>query len=141
MLQILQEKKVRVFNTSIKICFRSKYVNMLHIVGINYSYESDKWSKVIFDRMTISNIDSNANDNSNLNSIGEDQNVQGTENDAKSSFEKCTAATSTEELLSYSCVEVQTITPYDTPESESETNDEPIENLSVSINRISSLVK
>lgn len=73
MLQILQEKKVRVFNTSIKICFRSKYVNMLHIVGINYSYESDKWSKVIFDRMTISNIDSNANDNSNLNSIGEDR--------------------------------------------------------------------
>lgn len=48
-------------------------------------------------------------------------------------FEKCTAATSTEELRSYSCVEVQT-SPYDTPESESESNDEPIENLSVRIN-------
>lgn len=47
------------------------------------------------------------------------------------SLDKCTAATSTEELMSYSCVEVQT-TPYDTPESESESNDEPIENLSVS---------
>lgn len=45
-------------------------------------------------------------------------------------FAKCSAATSTEELLSYSCVEVQT-TPYDTPESESESNDEPIENLSL----------
>lgn len=46
-------------------------------------------------------------------------------------LDKCTAATSTEELMTYSCVEVQT-TPYDTPESESESNDEPIENLSVS---------
>lgn len=46
-------------------------------------------------------------------------------------FNKCTTATSTEELLSYSCAEVQT-TPYDTLESESESNDEPIENLSVS---------
>ncbi|OAD57122.1 hypothetical protein WN48_02696 [Eufriesea mexicana] len=45
-------------------------------------------------------------------------------------FDKCTTATSTEELLSYSCAEVQT-TPYDTPESESESNDEPIENLSL----------
>lgn len=46
--------------------------------------------------------------------------------------QKCTAATSTEELLSYSSIEVQTA-PYDLPESESETNDEPIENLSVNI--------
>ncbi|KAG6798785.1 WRKY transcription factor protein 1 [Apis mellifera caucasica] len=45
-------------------------------------------------------------------------------------LDKCTAATSTEELMTYSCVEVQT-TPYDTPESESESNDEPIENLSL----------
>ncbi|XP_026668014.1 ras guanine nucleotide exchange factor P-like isoform X2 [Ceratina calcarata] len=43
---------------------------------------------------------------------------------------RCTAATNTEELLNYSCVEVQT-SPYDTPESGSETNDEPIENLSL----------
>lgn len=43
-----------------------------------------------------------------------------------------TAATSTEELLSFSSTEVQTI-PYEIPESESESNDEPIENLSVSI--------
>lgn len=46
-------------------------------------------------------------------------------------LDKCTAATSTEELLSYSCAEVQTV-PYDILESESESNDEPIENLSVS---------
>lgn len=44
-------------------------------------------------------------------------------------FSICTA-TSTEELMSYTCVEVQT-TPYDIPESESESNNEPIENLSV----------
>lgn len=43
-----------------------------------------------------------------------------------------TTATSTEELLSFSSTEVQTI-PYEIPESESESNDEPIENLSVSI--------
>lgn len=43
-----------------------------------------------------------------------------------------TAATSTEELLSFSSTEVQTV-PYEVPESESESNDEPIENLSVSI--------
>lgn len=43
-----------------------------------------------------------------------------------------TTATSTEELLSFSSAEVQT-TPYEIPESESESNDEPIENLSVSI--------
>jgi len=43
-----------------------------------------------------------------------------------------TAATSTEELLSFSSAEVQTI-PYEIPESESESNDVPIENLSVSI--------
>lgn len=42
-----------------------------------------------------------------------------------------TAATSTEELLSFSSTEVQTV-PYEIPESESESNDEPIENLSVS---------
>lgn len=46
-------------------------------------------------------------------------------------LDKCTTATSTEELLSYSCAEVQTV-PYDILESESESNDEPIENLSVS---------
>ncbi|XP_076628399.1 uncharacterized protein LOC143345304 isoform X2 [Colletes latitarsis] len=74
---------------------------------------------------------------------GDDQDVQNLETDAVTdngckedgekkscSFEKCSTATSTEELLSYSCVEVQT-TPYDTPESESESNDEPIENLSL----------
>lgn len=43
-----------------------------------------------------------------------------------------TTATSTEELLSFSSTEVQT-TPYEIPESESESNDEPIENLSVSL--------
>jgi len=42
-----------------------------------------------------------------------------------------TTATSTEELLTFSSTEVQTI-PYEIPESESESNDEPIENLSVS---------
>ncbi|XP_018361886.1 PREDICTED: serine-rich adhesin for platelets-like isoform X2 [Trachymyrmex cornetzi] len=41
-----------------------------------------------------------------------------------------TAATSTEELLSFSSAEVQTI-PYEIPESESESNDVPIENLSI----------
>ncbi|XP_011060810.1 PREDICTED: putative mediator of RNA polymerase II transcription subunit 26 isoform X2 [Acromyrmex echinatior] len=41
-----------------------------------------------------------------------------------------TAATSTEELLSFSSTEVQTI-PYEIPESESESNDVPIENLSI----------
>lgn len=46
--------------------------------------------------------------------------------------ERYTAATSTEELLSFSSTEVQTI-PYEIPESESESNDEPIENLSVSL--------
>lgn len=43
-----------------------------------------------------------------------------------------TTATSTEELLTFSSTEVQTV-PYEMPESESESNDEPIENLSVSI--------
>lgn len=43
-----------------------------------------------------------------------------------------TTATSTEELLTFASTEVQT-TPYsEIPESESESNDEPIENLSVS---------
>lgn len=46
--------------------------------------------------------------------------------------ERYTTATSTEELLSFSSTEVQTI-PYEIPESESESNDEPIENLSVSL--------
>lgn len=46
-------------------------------------------------------------------------------------FKQCTTATSTEELLTFSSTEVQTV-PYDVPESESESNDEPIENLSVS---------
>ncbi|XP_012216190.2 bromodomain-containing protein DDB_G0270170-like isoform X2 [Linepithema humile] len=41
-----------------------------------------------------------------------------------------TTATSTEELLSFSSTEVQTI-PYEIHESESESNDEPIENLSI----------
>ncbi|XP_018392320.1 PREDICTED: serine-rich adhesin for platelets-like isoform X2 [Cyphomyrmex costatus] len=41
-----------------------------------------------------------------------------------------TTATSTEELLSFSSTEVQTI-PYEIPESESESNDVPIENLSI----------
>ncbi|XP_018299762.1 serine-rich adhesin for platelets isoform X2 [Mycetomoellerius zeteki] len=44
--------------------------------------------------------------------------------------ERYTAATSTEELLSFSSAEVQTI-PYEIPESESESNDVPIENLSI----------
>ncbi|XP_019885231.1 uncharacterized protein LOC105258201 isoform X2 [Camponotus floridanus] len=44
--------------------------------------------------------------------------------------ERYTTATSTEELLSFSSTEVQTI-PYEIPESESESNDEPIENLSI----------
>lgn len=44
-----------------------------------------------------------------------------------------TTATSTEELLTFASTEVQT-TPYsEIPESESESNDEPIENLSVSV--------
>lgn len=46
--------------------------------------------------------------------------------------ERYTAATSTEELLTFSSTEVQTA-PYEIPESESESNDEPIENLSVSL--------
>lgn len=46
-----------------------------------------------------------------------------------------TTATSTEELLSFSSTEVQTI-PYEIHESESESNDEPIENLSVSFQMI-----
>lgn len=54
------------------------------------------------------------------------------ESNAISTIPKHTTATSTEELLSFSSAEVQT-TPYEIPESESESNDEPIENLSVSI--------
>lgn len=46
------------------------------------------------------------------------------------SLKRCTTATNTEELLQFSSAEVQT-TPYEIPESESESNDEPIENLSV----------
>jgi len=54
------------------------------------------------------------------------------ENDVLSTIPKqYTTATSTEELLTFSSTEVQTI-PYEIPESESESNDEPIENLSVS---------
>ncbi|XP_011875821.1 PREDICTED: flocculation protein FLO11-like [Vollenhovia emeryi] len=41
-----------------------------------------------------------------------------------------TTATSTEELLSFTSAEVQTV-PYEIPESESESNDVPIENLSI----------
>lgn len=47
-----------------------------------------------------------------------------------------TAATSTEELLTFTSAEVQTV-PYEIPESESESNDEPIENLSVSLEILS----
>lgn len=47
------------------------------------------------------------------------------------SLKRCTTATNTEELLRFSSTEVQT-NPYELPESESESNDEPIENLSVS---------
>lgn len=59
------------------------------------------------------------------------------ENNIKSScsIEKRTAATSTEELTSCLCAQVQT-THSDTPESESDGNDEPIENLSVSIHAV-----
>ena len=59
------------------------------------------------------------------------------ENNTKSSYsiEKRTAATSTEELTSCLCAQVQTNLS-DTPESESDGNDEPIENLSVSINAV-----
>ncbi|XP_032682641.1 serine-rich adhesin for platelets-like isoform X2 [Odontomachus brunneus] len=46
------------------------------------------------------------------------------------SLKRCTTATNTEELLQFSSAEVQT-TPYEIPESESESNDEPIENLSI----------
>jgi hypothetical protein len=47
---------------------------------------------------------------------------------------KCTAGTSTEELLNYCSTEVQT-GPCDLLESESDVNDEPIENLSVSFRK------
>lgn len=46
--------------------------------------------------------------------------------------EKCTTGTNTEELLSFSNTEVQT-TPCELLDYESESNDEPIQNLSVSV--------
>lgn len=54
------------------------------------------------------------------------------ENAINTTPKRYTAATSTEELLTFSSTEVQTV-PYEIHESESESNDEPIENLSVSI--------
>uniref|UniRef100_V9ICQ2 DNA-directed RNA polymerase, omega subunit family protein n=1 Tax=Apis cerana TaxID=7461 RepID=V9ICQ2_APICE len=59
--------------------------------------------------------------NKNIQSIEDVTNNICTESNTKNlcMLDKCTAATSTEELMTYSCVEVQT-TPYDTPESESE---------------------
>ncbi|KAG7213866.1 hypothetical protein KM043_003074 [Ampulex compressa] len=66
----------------------------------------------------------------NGTSLTENDNSKDDNRRKRCNLEKCTTSTSTEELLSFSCAEVQTL-PCDTPDSESESNDEPIENLSL----------
>ncbi|KAL0110596.1 hypothetical protein PUN28_013881 [Cardiocondyla obscurior] len=77
-------------------------------------------------------IHMSSDDISSLRSCEIDIDDKGKEESSVTSVipKRYTTATSTEELLSFSSTEVQT-TPYEIPESESESNDEPIENLSI----------